>query len=110
MNFIKNIPLKEIQDLDKQIDIKPGQIISKTLIQNTNHSMTLFGIAKGEEISTHHSSGDAFVYLLKGQGQFVIDGIKYNLNEGQSIIMPKDVPHSVFGINDFKFLLIVFFN
>ncbi len=44
---------------------------------------------KGEEISTHESGGDAFVTCLDGVGEITINGEKYELHEGESIIMLK---------------------
>lgn len=66
-------------------------------------------LTKGEEISTHASGGDAMVTVLDGKGKFTIGGDIYFLEEGQSIIMPKDIPHSVYGEEKFKMLLVVSF-
>lgn len=49
------------------------------------------------------------VTVLEGKGKFVIGGETYFLEEVQTIIMPKDVPHSVFGEEKFKMLLVVSF-
>ena len=49
------------------------------------------------------------VTVLEGKGKFVIGGKTYFLEEGQTIIMPKDVPHSVFGEEKYKMLLVVSF-
>ena len=38
-----------------------------------------------------------------------IDGEKYILHTGESIVMPKDHPHAVFGKEKFKMLLVVVF-
>lgn len=72
-------------------------------------SVTLFSFDKGEEISTHAAGGDALVTVLEGKGKFIIDNEEYILNEGESIIMPKDIPHAVYGEEQFKMLLIVSF-
>mgnify|MGYP004708575715 CR=1 FL=1 len=50
-----------------------------------------------QEISTHVSGGDAMVTVLEGKGEFVISGKEYFLESGQTIIIPKDEPHSVYG-------------
>lgn len=60
-------------------------------------SITLFSFAKGEEISTHESGGDAFVTCLDGIGKITIDGVEYLLHEGESIVMPAGHPHAVCG-------------
>lgn len=106
---IKNMTKSEVLTLKEQISYQEGQVVSKTLAQNAAMSMTLFSFAKGEEISTHQSNGDAFVTCLDGVGKITIDGIDYLLREGQSIVMPAGHPHAVYGQEAFKMLLVVVF-
>ena len=106
---IKNMTKSEVLTLKEQISYQEGQVVSKTLAQNAAMSMTLFSFAKGEEISTHQSNGDAFVTCLDGVGKITIDGIDYLLHEGQSIVMPAGHPHAVYGQEAFKMLLVVVF-
>ena len=63
MSGMKNIPKNERMTLASQIDYQPGQVVSKTLAQNSAVSLTLFSFEKGEEISTHVSGGDAMVQV-----------------------------------------------
>lgn len=70
-------------------------------------SVTLFSFDKGEEISTHESDGDAFVICLDGTGRITIDGAEHLLHEGESIIMPAGHPHTVYGMERFKMLLVI---
>lgn len=91
------------------VEYQGGQVVSKTLVQNELVSVTIFSFDKGEEISTHASGGDAMVTVLDGKGKFTIGGDIYFLEESQTIIMPKDVPHSVYGEEKFKMLLVVSF-
>lgn len=79
------------------------------MVQNELVSVTVFSFDKGEEISTHASSGDAMVTVLEGKGKFTISGEEYILEAGQTIIMPKDEPHSVYGEEKFKMILVVSF-
>ena len=106
---LKNIEKAEVLVLKDQIAYQDGQVVSRTLAQNGHLSITLFSFDKGEEISTHELGGDAFVTCLDGVGQVTIDGIDYELHEGESIVMPAHHPHAVFGKNRFKMLLIVVF-
>lgn len=106
---MKNIPKSQVLDLKEQIACQPGQVVSKTLAQNSALSITLFAFSKGEEISTHESGGDAFVTCLDGVGRITIDGEDYLLREGQSIVMPAGHPHAVYGQEAFKMLLVVVF-
>ena len=106
---MKNIKKSEVLRLKDEVVYQDGQIVSKTLIQNSAASITLFAFAKGEEISTHESGGDAFVVCLDGTGKITIDGIEHILNEGDSIVMPAKHPHAVYGEDKFKMLLTVVF-
>ena len=94
---MKNISQSEVLTLKEQISYQEGQVVSKTLAQNDALSITLFSFAKGEEISTHKSGGDAFVTCLDGVGKITIDGVEYFLHEGESIVMPAGHPHAVYG-------------
>lgn len=105
----KNIEKNKVLELKTLVDYQEGQVVSKTLVQNELVSVTIFSFDKGEEISTHASGGDAMVTVLEGKGKFTIGGNEYFLEEGQSIVMPKDIPHSVYGENKFKMLLVVSF-
>lgn len=106
---MKNIRPSEVLVLKDQISYQEGQVVSKTLAQNQALSITLFSFAKGEEISTHKSGGDAFVTCLDGVGKITIDGVDYLLHEGESIVMPAGHPHAVYGEECFKMLLVVVF-
>ena len=106
---MKNISQSEVLTLKEQISYQEGQVVSKTLAQNDALSITLFSFAKGEEISTHKSGGDAFVTCLDGVGKITIDGVEYFLHEGESIVMPAGHPHAVYGEGQFKMLLVVVF-
>lgn len=104
-NIEKQVSLK-LKDLVKY---QEGQVVSKTLVQNEVVSMTLFSFDKGEEISTHAAGGDAMVTVLEGTGRFTVGGEVFVLNEGETLIMPKDIPHAVYGQERFKMQLIVSF-
>lgn len=106
---MKNITKAEVLTLKEQVAYQEGQVVSKTLAQNSAVSVTLFSFDQGEEISTHESGGDAFVICLDGVGRITIDGQEFFLHEGESIVMPAGHPHAVFGQERFKMLLVVVF-
>lgn len=106
---MKNITKAEVITLKEQVVYQEGQVVSKKLAQNEHLSLTIFAFDKNEEISTHESSGDAFVTCLDGVGKITIDGREYILHEGESIVMPAGHPHAVFGEEQFKMLLVVVF-
>ena len=106
---MKNIAKNEALRLDGLIAYQEGQVVSRTLAQNSHVSLTLFAFEKGEEISTHASGGDALVTVLEGTGRFTVDGEVHILQQGESLVMPATIPHAVYGEERFKMLLTVVF-
>ncbi|QSX05767.1 cupin domain-containing protein [Sedimentibacter sp. zth1] len=107
--LIKNIDHETIISLSEQVQIQKGQVVSKTLVQNSAISVTVFAFDKDEEIGTHGSTGDAMVTVLEGTGKFTVDGKEYILNQNETLVMPANKPHSVYGQEQFKWLLTVVF-
>jgi len=105
----KNIEKQTKLTLKDQVAYMEGQVVSKTLVQNEYVSMTIFSFDKGEEISTHAAGGDAMVTVLEGKGRFTVADDVFYLEEGDTLIMPKDIPHAVYGEERFKMQLIVSF-
>ncbi len=108
-NILKNIDIEKALDMAELVVYQPGQIVSRTLVQNKAVSITLFAFDGGEEISTHESSGDALVYVLDGKAQLAIGGREHIATAGQTIVMPAGVPHAVAAPEPFKMLLVVVF-
>lgn len=107
--FIKNMDFSTVLNFAEQVSYQQGQIVSRTLAQNKTISLTLFAFDKGEEISSHESSGDAMVMVLDGTGEITIDGEKFTVNAGETIIMPAKKQHAVYATECFKMFLIVVF-
>lgn len=109
MSYIKNIPHEQVLALAGEVSVQPGQIVSKTLAQNSAVSITLFAFDKGEEIAVHDSEGDAMVLVLEGEGRFVVDGTPHDCRAGEALVMPAKKPHAVYAKEAFKMMLTVVF-
>jgi len=109
MGYLKNIDAQKVLSLKEQVQVQPGQVVSKTLVQNDAVSLTLFAFASGEEISAHESDGDAMVQVLEGTGRMTVGGVPYEVRAGETLIMPAHVRHAVYAPEDFKMLLTVIF-
>ncbi len=108
-NKLKNIEVSKVLRLEEELSYQKGQVVSKTLVQNKNISLTLFSFDKGEEISAHSSDGDAMVTVLDGTGRFTVGDEVFILSKGETLIMPNQVSHAVYGEEQFKMLLTVIF-
>jgi quercetin dioxygenase-like cupin family protein len=109
MECIKNIDFSKAIELSSLVTYQEGQVVSRTLSQGKGVSITLFAFDKGEEISSHASTGDAMVLILDGSTEITIGNEKYSAKAGETIIMPKNVPHALFAAEKFKMLLTVVF-
>lgn len=107
--FLKNIPHEEIVTLAGLVDVQEGQVVSKTLVQNSAISVTVFAFDKNEEISSHDSTGDAMVTVLEGVAKLTVGGKEHILNKGETLVMPAEIPHAVFAKEAFKMILVVVF-
>ena len=105
----KNIDKQTKLTLKELVEYQEGQVVSKALVQNDYVSMTIFSFDKGEEISTHAAGGDAMVTVLEGKGRFTVGDEVFYVEEGETLIMPKDIPHAVYGEERFKMQLTVSF-
>ncbi len=103
----KNIDKQTKLSLKDLVNYETGQVISKTLVQNDKMSMTVFSFDKGEEISAHAAAGDAMVTVLEGKGCFTVGGEIFYLDAGDTLVMPKDIPHAIYGEEKFKMQLII---
>jgi quercetin dioxygenase-like cupin family protein len=105
--LIKNIEHKEVLKLKEIVGYKDNKVSSRTLAATPGTNMTLLSLDAGEELSTHAAPGDAFVNILDGEVKITIDGEPYELGEGDAIVMPSGVPHSLYAKTKFKMLLVV---
>ena len=49
------------------------------------------------------------VTVLEGTGRFTVGGEVFILSAGDTLIMPRDIPHAVYGQERFKMQLVVSF-
>ena len=109
-HFIKNIDFQKTLSLETLVEYQTGQVVSRTLGQGKQLSLTLFAFDKGEEISSHSSSGDALVYIMDGAAEITIGNEKFQLKKGETIVMPSGIPHALLATERFKMFLVVVFS
>jgi len=105
--LIKNIEMSRAVEMNELVAYAPNQVVSRTLAATPGVVITLFAFDKGEEISAHTAPGDALVQVLDGRVRIDIDGTLLEAEAGQSVVMPKDVPHALEALTPFKMLLTV---
>jgi quercetin dioxygenase-like cupin family protein len=93
------------QNMQKLIEYSADSIVSKTILDKSIGTITLFAFDKGQKLSEHTSPYDAFVQVLDGKALLTIGNEDVEVASGQIIIMPSNIPHSVTAEEKFKMLL-----
>ena len=99
--FGKVIGLKDITDYQS------GSIVSRTLIDKDEGTVTTFAFDEGQGLSEHTAPYDVVVYLIDGEAEIKISGHITIVKEGEIVIMPANEPHALKAIKKFKMLLIM---
>lgn len=107
MVYIDKIQHSQVLDLKTEVPIEEEQMLSKTLVQRKDLGMTVFSLDKDQEISRHSSPGDAMVNILSGLAEITIDEEIFEVAAGQTIVMPANIPHSLYAKEAFQMLLVV---
>ena len=89
----------------EMVNYQSGSVVSRTVNEQPNGSVTLFAFDEGQGLSEHISPFDAMVYILNGEAEVTISGNSMNLLEGQMVVMPTNKPHSIKANKRFKMML-----
>ena len=107
MSKKNKFPTSEPIDLVQSIEYAEGSIVSKTLADHKNGSLTIFAFDAGQGLSEHTSPYEAVVQILDGEAEWTVGGKAVTVSSGQLIILPAKVPHGVQAKSQFKMLLIM---
>ena len=93
------------QTLADLVEYAEDSIVSKTILDKSAGTITLFAFDAGQKLSEHTTPYDVVVEVLDGSVQLTIGGVDVRVSAGQIIIMPGNVPHAVSAEEKFKMLL-----
>jgi quercetin dioxygenase-like cupin family protein len=96
--------------LGNLVDYGEGAVVSRTIAKGAAGTITVFAFDKGQELSEHSAPFDAYVTVLDGTGELVIDGKPVRANSGETVLMPANIPHAVLAPEPFKMLLVMLRN
>lgn len=97
----------EIYHLKTSVEYSPDSVVSKIVTKNESGNISLFSFDGGQSLSKHTAAFDAFVQVLEGKARVVIGDSDLDLGEGDSVIMPANVPHAIEAREKFKMLLVM---
>jgi quercetin dioxygenase-like cupin family protein len=90
---------------NESVEYSTDGIVSKRILDRSVGNVTLFAFDKGQRLSTHSAPFDAMVQVMEGNAEIVINEKPYQLQTGDSIIMPAGIPHAVNAVEKFKMVL-----
>jgi len=94
-------------DLAKSVEYSDNATVSKMILKKDTGSITLFAFDKGQSLSEHSAPFDAYVLVTEGRGTIVINQKLNELNAGEFIVMPANIPHAVQASEKFKMMLVM---
>jgi len=96
------------ESLANEIPELPQQsIVSRTIFQDEQLKVILFGFAEGQELSEHTASVPAMIHILEGQARLSLGKDSFDVGLGAWAHMPANLSHSIFAKSPVKMLLIM---
>ena len=94
-------------NVTESVDYSVQAVVSKTILKKETGNVTLFAFDKGEGLSEHTAPFDALVHVLDGKAEIRVGGQPHELNAGEAMIMPANIPHALKALERFKMMLIM---
>lgn len=91
--------------LEDLLAVQSNAIVSRTLLDGSGGTVTLFAMDGGQRISEHTAPHGALLQVLDGRVTVTIDGEDHGLETGETITLPTGVPHAVGAPVECTFLL-----
>ena len=97
----------QAQSLAGLVEYQPESVVSRTLLNKSTGTVTLFAFDKDQNLSEHTAPFDALVYTVDGELEITIAGDRRKVSNGDVLLMPANKPHAVYAISHSKMLLIM---
>jgi quercetin dioxygenase-like cupin family protein len=98
-----------IEDLGELLpEIKPDTIVSRTVYNDDQMRVTLFGFAAGQELTEHTSAHAAVLHFLRGEAALTLGTDKKEVRGGTWAHMTPHLSHGILAHTETVMLLIIF--
>ena len=97
----------KVENLKQLVEYQEQAVVSRMLVKNAGGSVTLFAFDGGEGLSEHTAPFDALVIGVEGVADIPLGGVVHRVGEGETLLMPANVPHAVSPVGRFKMLLVM---
>ncbi|MDZ7715318.1 MAG: cupin domain-containing protein [Balneolaceae bacterium] len=86
------------------IEYVPNSVVITTIIKKPTGNISAVSLDAGEKLEEKTSPFDTFIQVIDGKASVIIDGNRYALTTGQSIIIPAHSRNSIKANNRFKMI------
>lgn len=102
-------PYAYIADLQQEIpEIPTDSIVSRTLHNDDDVKVILFGFAAGQELSEHTAAMPAMLCFVQGEADLTLGQDALSAQPGTWTHMPPHLPHSIVAKTPVVMLLLLF--
>jgi quercetin dioxygenase-like cupin family protein len=84
-------------DLLKEVDIPKDGILSRTIHQDDQVKVLVFGFDTGQELSEHTASMPAVLHFLQGEARLTLGENTMEVGIGAWVHMPPNLAHSIYA-------------
>jgi quercetin dioxygenase-like cupin family protein len=95
----------EVFELTDLIAYQSGAVVSRALVDDETVTVTVFAFDDSERLSEHTAPHDAILQVLDGTAAITVDGERYEVAAGETIVLPANEPHAVDAVSQFKMVL-----
>ncbi|WP_315822058.1 cupin domain-containing protein [Paraflavitalea speifideaquila] len=88
-------------------DIKGKEIVPGyfgRFVHGDKLTLSIVDIKKGSPLPEHHHPHEQITFVLEGELEMVIGGVKMVLTPGTTHVIPGNVPHSAIALTDCRVL------
>ncbi len=97
----------EVLRIDELVSYQKSAVVSRTLIDEDNGTVTLFAFDKDQGLSEHTAPYEALLLILEGSAEVRLGGRNLILKKEDIVIMPARKPHTVKAAEKLKMLLVM---
>jgi len=97
---------KFLADLKAEAAVPEKGILSRVIQKDDSVNVTLFGMAAGEEISSHSAPTPAILYFLEGEAVVQLGDETVLAQTNSFAFMPPMLPHAIAAKSPVKMLLV----
>ena len=88
-------PYTFLHNLAAEVEPPRDGTLSRTLLNNDQVKVVLFGFAAGQELSEHTASMPAILQFMTGEASLKLGNDRQEAGPGTFVYMPPGLPHAV---------------